>query len=70
LPAKKGRFLDIRIANGLLLETVGTDVLIGADISLGYCKMIMCVPLIIVFWLKATTASASWKTITMFLILC
>lgn len=38
LPAKKGRFLDIGSADGLLLETVGADVAIGTDISIEYCR--------------------------------
>jgi len=40
LPAKKGNFLDIGSADGLLLETVGADVVVGTDISLRYCKKI------------------------------
>jgi len=38
LPAKKGRFLDIGSADGLLPETVGADVTIGTDISIRYCR--------------------------------
>jgi len=38
LPAKKGRFLDIGSADGLLLETVGADFVVGTDISIEYCR--------------------------------
>lgn len=42
LPAKKGTFLDIGSADGLLLETVRADVAIGTDISIRYCRKMKC----------------------------